>query len=270
MAKAKTEAEYQEWVKEVSAKVPDEFKAGFDALTGSPVGMELFGGHLREKEFHRRLNEVHSERSALESQRQAFSQDVASMDEWFNEESPKNQRLMAERDKLRAEVAATRGRLNELGLEEDTPKVKSAGATTDEAVQREIQALKQRIQMMDQALPAMLADYGTVLRQNIQENSSVDPREVIAFSLKNSVPLPQAWDSLTYDERTKRAEKVQEDALVKAKEEGRREALSQRGSPDYLRPAGPSVIDTIQNSKPTLSQDRVAASVAEYYEIARA
>lgn len=269
MAKAKTEAEYQEWVKETSAKIPDEFRAGFDALTGSSVGMELFGGHLREKEFHRRLNEVHSERQALESQRQAFAQDVAAMDEWFQAESPKNQKLLAEREALRAEAEAMRERLAGLGLEEDTPpRVKSARTTEDGDLRKEIQALRQHISAMDQALPAMLGDYGMILRQAAKEDIEVDPRQVVALSLQRSVPLPQAYDMLTSEERTKRQEKAQEEALSKAREEGRREALSQRGSPERMTPASAAVLDGFRDAKPTNSVDRVRDAVAEFYTVA--
>lgn len=268
MAKAKTEAEYQEWVKEVAAKIPDEHRAGFEALTGTPVGMELFGGHLREKEFHRRLNEVHSERQALEAQRQTFANDVAAMDEWFQEESPKNQRLIAERDRLKAEAAAMKERLSELGLEEEAPRVKSAKSDNDEDLRREIQNLRQHLAAVDQALPAMLGDYGMILRTAQKEGIDVDPRQVVALSMQRSVPLTQAFDMLTAEERQKRAEKEREEALSKAREEGRREALSQRGSPEYMRPASAAVLEGIANSKPTTQMDRVKGAVQEYYEVA--
>jgi hypothetical protein len=267
VAKAKTEAEYQEWIKEVAAKVPDEQKASFEAIVGS-VGMDLFGGHLREKEFHRRLNEVADERRELESQRAAFAQDVNSMDSWFNEEAPKNQRLIAERDRLKTEATLLRERLETLGLEEEpTPRVKSARSDDTSAIEKEIQALKHRITAMDQALPAMLGDYGVALLEAQKEGVNVDPRQMIAISMERSVPLPQAYQMLTYEERSKRQEKAQEEALAKAREDGRREALSQRGSPEFMKPSGPTVTQLLQ--KPLTSEDRINEAVAMYRETAR-
>ncbi len=270
MAKAKTEAEYQEWVKEVAAKVPDEQKAAFDSFMTGSIGMELFGGHLRQSEFHRRLTEVHTEKQALEAQRASFAQDVSSMDEWFQAESPKNQRLVAERDKLRAEAESMRERLVELGLEEAAPKVKPARVADEPDVRREIQALQQRIAMMDQALPAMLADYGTVMKSALKDDLEFDPKQLIALSMEKSVPLPQAMEMLTAKERGERAQKANEAAIEKAREEGRREALSQRGSPDYMKRSGPTVLDAIKEGKPSNSQDRVDASVQMYYDTAGA
>lgn len=267
MPNKKTEAEYQEWVKEVSAKVPEEHKANFDALIGTPFGTELFEGSLRTKEFHRRMNEVHDEKTALAAQRQAFAQDVNSMDQWFQEEAPKNQRLLAERDKLRAEATAARERLAELGLEEEAPKVRSARSSDEDGLQKEIQGLKQRLAMMDQALPSMLGDLGLSLRQAQKDGFDVDPRQMIALSMEKSVPLPQAYDMLTYEKRQERDSKEREEAIAKAREEGKREALSQRGSPDYMKPAGPSILDAI--AKPMSSVERIDAAVNTYLTTAR-
>lgn len=265
MAKAKTEAEYQEWIKEVSAKVPDEHKGAFEAITNS-VGMDLFGGHLRQSEFHRRLNELHQEKAELAAQQAEYEARVNSMDAWYQDEAPKNQRLIAERDKLRAEVEASRERLAALGLEEEPTKVTAARRSDEGGLSQEIQALKAHIVAMDRALPQMLADYGTTLRDGLKNGYEFDPRQLIAVSMERSVPIQQAYEMVTFEERQKRFEKEREEAIEKAREDGRREALSQRGSPEYMKRSGPSILDTI--SKPQTQRERVEGAVAEYLQTA--
>lgn len=270
----KSEAEYQEWIKEVESKLSDEKKANFKALVDDPAGKEIFGGHMREKFFYQSLNDVTAQKREVEQERAKVAQDVAALQAWLSEEGPKNERLIAERDSLKRENAAALERLEELGGAEDFSnlsegKRKRASDGDVEALRKEIQALRFQQAMIDQALPAMLGDYGVVLREAAKENLDVDPRALVAYSTQKSVTLPEALKVLTADQREKREQERFAKEIEKAKEEGRREALSSRGSPEAMRPSGPTVIDNLQKSSDMNGQQRVNSAVQHYLEISR-
>jgi len=213
---AKSEAEYQEWVKELRSKLPeDKRRLTFDAILDAPEGKEVFGGHMAEKEFYRRLNKVTDEQRAAEQaalmlagERAQFQQDVAAIDAWYQNEKPKNRRLMAERSALQAEVEHYQERLRDLGLEDEVRRTPSVEANkvlkSDSELREEIDRLKaevrQQINQMDQATVRVLADYGAVLTKLQKDGFDVDPRKLIEHSTTKRVDLFRAYEDLTAGE----------------------------------------------------------------------
>jgi hypothetical protein len=95
----------------------------------------------------------------------------------------------------------------------------------------------------------------------------VDPSQIIDLSLRNGSTPDVAYYQLTYEQRAKRDAEQREKDIKDAEERGRRKALTERPSPDHLRPAGPSVIDRLRGKTeayPTSRRDIVDAAVEEF------
>lgn len=251
---AKEDAAYAEWIKDFKAYLPDELKPNFEALTAHDAGREVFRGNLRREDYNRRVNEVQAEKQRLQG--------------WFQEEAPKNARLLAEQEELAKKLEAYERTLSELGLE-DTPSRKADTVSTSVAKKEEMEELKKeldkKLQMFDQALPRLLGDLSTVIQKSVKENYNIDPREVLNYAAENQINPIQAFETLTKVEREGRAvaaSKLQEE---KWKEEGRREALSKLPNPDRIRPSGPSIIDTLNNKDfASDPRSRVDAAVKDF------
>jgi hypothetical protein len=257
----KTSAEqYQAWVKEVEAGLEEDQKVHFQALVNSEAGQKVFGGHLREADYYKRLNEHNAER-------QKFEQEKTQMYSWYEQEAPKVERTLKEKQNLERRLQEYERQLAEQGFidESTTPAVHA-----DMVKREELEAIRQenqrRLQMFDQALPALLGDIGDVMYRSLSEGYKVNPKEVIKYALENRVDPNRAFEALTADEREARSAKRQEEDLKKAREEGRREAMSKFPTPDVHRPSGPSVVSNLQdpNFKPLSQRDRVNDAVKEF------
>lgn len=264
MAKKKTEKEYQEWIEDVMGKMPEELQPHLKQIAESPVGMELFGGHLREQEFHRRLSEINEARKAVDTERQALetgrtslANDVARVESWVKTEVPKFNKMRAERDALKAQLAEFLG-------EEPTPGglVKTNNTESNDELMNEVQRLRQQVAYFDATVPAVLADFGTVLYQAQKDGFEIDPRQLIDHSMQKTGSLTRSFEELTADQRKAREEKRYKDEIEKAKEEARREILSQSPTPDRFRLPGPTPAEL--RPAPKTQDERVGAAVAEW------
>jgi hypothetical protein len=276
--KQKVEAEYQAWLKEVESKLDDTAKSAWQTLTGSPVAQELFGGHLREADYYRKLNDVteqkraaEAEKSRLEQEKAALDRDVQSVDEWFKREQPKNQRLVAEREALAARLNAAEERLKQYGLEDELPEAprvqaNGRGRDSEDELRQEIDALRRQVTQYDRALPTILADYGQVMTKIAKEGYDVDPAKIIEYTTTNGVKLTQAYDHLVADQRKAKEATERAEELDKVREEARREALSKLPSPGAaFRPIGPSIQEVVKNAEQYSDpQKRVALAVQDF------
>lgn len=277
MPKAKTEAQYKEWVKEVEASLASsEQKERFRALTdNSEEGMKVFGGYLRQQEFDRALNEVKDSEKAVKADRGAlteaiekFKSDVVELNNWYQQELPKNQRMNEDLVRTRAMYDAANQKLRELGLEVEapvsTPSSPASAGVSSELV-RQVEFLAQRLARQDQALPRVLADAMAVTREGLKEGFDFDPSAVIARASARGVDVQTAFRELTADQREAKANAEREKEIEKAREEGRREAQSRYPSPERLRPSGPTIFDSL-NAAPvsTDRRERVNEAVKEF------
>lgn len=277
MPKAKTEAAFKEWVKEVESSFPEALRANWKALVEDGAGFKLFEGHLRQQEFDRLQNELHTAEKAVQADRQeianamqGFLGDVERVKQWYDTEAPKNQKLAEEYRKLQAISDARAAQLRELGLEDDisTPVRKAIPVQTaqNDEVVKEIKALKERIALQDRAFPKVLADFGAVLTEAQKENLPLDPSALIEYASKNGVDLKASFQALTADQRKERDEKKHTEALEKAKEEGRREALSKLHSPERMGPVGPTPVDALFTGKTVGREERIGNAAKAWLE----
>lgn len=256
---AKDNSDYDAYVAEVeSTLTTDQEKEAFKVLTSGAVGKTVFGGHLREKEFYRRLNAMHDEKEDLTKREQEWQQ-------WYQDNAPKTERLAAERDALKAQLDKMK---ETIGLDDDgSTRPEVSKVEVDDSVKKEIARLQTQVAFFDKALPQLLKDMGQINNKIVKENWDVDAGAVLDHALSKSVDLHTAFKELTADEADKRAKTREEQLIAKAKEEGRREALKQVPSPDHLRPSGPTIVDSLRGTpKPTSTQDRISGAVSEWVE----
>lgn len=259
------DAAFDEWKKETRAKLAPTVQAQFDALTADPTSREVFRGYLREGEFYTRLNtqkaaedKLKQEQEALAAEQAQFTRQRAEIVSWWQTEKPKNEKLVEDRKKLETKVKDLESRLADLDPDSDSaPKGRGKNAEMSDEKLAEIEDLKkqlgaaaQRLEALDGNLPRFVGSLGKAIRDSIKEGFDVDPDKIVELSLTNGADPSVAYYQLTYEQREKRAKEELEKKLKEAEEKGRREALSTRPSQDFLRPAGPSVVDRIRE-KPT-------------------
>jgi hypothetical protein len=277
--KQKTEAEYQKWVEEQEAKLTGEERDAFKKLTSSKAGVDVFGGHLREADYYKRLNELTEERrafdaaqAALKAEQEQFAQIVNEVDRWHQEEKPKNEKLSRYAAELEHQVNAYQERLKAVGLGADDPPATSREAKVtgqaEEELRKQIAELKQQQAVFDKAVPKVFEDFADVFVRLTKDGFEVDPRRVIQHAQTKRVDLARAYDELTADQRAKRATESREKELDKAREEGRREALAKIPAGAKLTPATPSILDALQSKHdPSSNASRVDAAVKSFLEL---
>lgn len=277
--KPKTEAKYKEWVKEVEASLSTpEAKNAFKSLAeNSDEGFKVFGGYLRESEWDRLQNElkeaertVKADQAAIQNAMGKFMTDLKDVQDWYNVEAAKNEQLANAYNTLAARHEEAQKKLRELGLEDNT--VTHPGGSVprgvDDMTAKEIAALKQSLAQQSVAIPRILADALTVLKEGVKEGYEFDPAAVISHAHQNGVDLKSAFKALTADQREKKdAEKFSKE-LEKAREEGRREALSKFPSPERMKPSGPTIFDHLSSAPDaaTNRNARINDAVKEFIE----
>ena len=273
--KKKTQEEYAEWVKEVESSLPETLKSNWKALAEAKEGFDLFGGHLRQKEFDRLQNEVKQAERAVLADRHAitnamgmFAGEVMEVQEWWKTEAQKNEKLAQEYRGLHSQYQKAQAKLKELGLEDDDPQplrseVTVANTAASERLEKEFEALKRQVTVQNQAMPRILADYGAVLRESAKEGLDLDPAALMEYASRNSVDLRRAYQDLTADQRAEKAQKDHEAALEKAREEGKREALSKISSPERLAPSGPLPVEGLFTGQQAPSQSERVSNAAK-------
>ena len=265
------DAEIEAWKKETRGKLSPAVQAQFDALTGDETSKEVFRGYLREGEFYTRLNEQKAEADKIKKEKESLAAEVAQFQRqrteitsWWQQEKPKNERLVDEKKKLEAKVNELASKLKEIDPDStEAPGGRRSSEMNDEAkteiedVKAQLKATTARLEAIDGNLPRFVGSLGKVIRNSIKEGYDIDPDKIVELSLNNGADPEIAYYQLTYAEREKRSKEDFEKKLKDAEEKGRREALSTRPSQDFLRPAGPSVVDRIRE-KSTGPMDRRA------------
>ena len=253
MSKREDEA-YAAWRQELLAEFAPEVREQAAQVLDAPVAKERFyRGTLRSDEFYRRLNELEASKQELESTKQELYS-------WYEEESPKQDALIAERDLLRAQLA-------EVGAGGAPSQAGLPGFSTEDLA--DLRAKADKIEALDKLIPAVIADMSAVAFDAQKNGFDVDPREVMRLSLQHGVEPYKAYEHLTSDQRKARYEKTQEAERQKWIDEGRRQAITSRnGSPDHLQSSGPNVVDFLQRQNPTESTQagRVNAALQAFVE----
>jgi len=219
---------FKEWAEQLRGEIEESEQAAFDAWIALPVARTVFRGHLAEEKLYTELNKINSERQELQ-------QKEADLQEWFEEEKPKNEKLLAERDALRKQ-------LEEQGSGNPPPAKGSPVSLSPEDLAR-IKATEQKLETLDKLLPAVLGDVAAAVKDAAENKFNFDPREMIKLSVQKGAQPWQAYLYLTAEQRQKREEAAREAERQKWIEEGKRSVTT--NSPDHLQPSGSSVVDYI-------------------------
>ncbi len=268
MSQKREDADFDSWKKETRAKLDPSVQQAFDLLTGHETSKEVFRGYLREGEFYTRLNEQKAENDRLKKDRETlageqsqFTRQRAEIVKWWNDEKPKNARLVEEKKKLEAQVEKLTAKLGKIDPdstddgEDDNTSRRRRSEMSDEklaeidGVKAQLAKAEARLAQLDENLPGFVGKLGKVIRNSLKENMDVDPEKIVELSLANGTDPEIAYYQLTYEAREKARKEAFDKQLKEAEEKGRREAMSTRPSQDFLRPAGPTVVERIRESK---------------------
>lgn len=247
--------EYEKWQREFRENLTsDEEKVAFDTLSKAEAAEKLFKApSFREKKFYTVLNDLNSRKRELE--------------EWYETNKPINEGLKAEKEALLKERDELRA---QLGTGGNPPPAANVAKSQPGVSQEDFEGMRQKVDLMDKALPKLLGQWGTIVKTIAEERYDLDPQEVIDYSIQHRVDPYKAFEDLTYDERKKRFDSDRKKELDSAREEGRRKALGERSSPDVHRASGPSAVDILRSSDSSKAltdpSQRKADAVKEFLE----
>lgn len=251
---------FADWGKALRAELKAEEYEAFDAWIALPVAREVYRGTLAQEKLYTELNKIAAEREELEAKE-------AALDEWFETEKPKNEKLLAERDALRAQ----------LGGSDDPPPAAANAAvpSVTPEVLAKLEETSRKLETLDKLLPAVIGDVARMVKDSVDNKFDIDPREAIKLSVQKGVEPWQAYLHLTAEERQKREEAAREAERKKWFDEGKRSVTT--NSPDHLKPSGPSVVDYLQSLNKAAGAegvkvapgqaDRVSAALSALQEV---
>lgn len=269
LSKKEDEA-YAQWLSDLKSQHQD-LAPVLDQLASTEAGRELYRGGLRTADYYRRLNEFRDQKEELERQRAAFEQDVNKQYGWWQEAQTNYQRMQQEREDLQGRLAAYENQIKEYGVDpkEIVPQAPQGG--TDNITQRELAELRTRVQAMDTNFPAILSGFLKAQQTALEERLPFDPNEVFKRVYQQRVDPVTAFNEMARPLREERAKELINKELEKAREEGRREALSKLSGPDRaVRPASPSVVDALRSTEAmplTNRGERLDAAVRDFMEM---
>lgn len=280
----KEDALFEAWKTETESKLasnPKKLEA-FQALVDGKdeQSLDVFRAAHRGEDYYRRLNEFNEEKRTKEDEIANSKADLetrqAQLLGWYEQEKPKNERLVQEKAELVGRLTEAQEYLKSMGLEDEARKVgadlrevRSVRSTESSVSNEEVAELKKKMSILERGLPTLLSQFGSVVNKIASEKWNVEPSAVVDFSSKRGVDLEQAFNHLTSDERVEREKTRMTELEKKWKDEGRREALSKVANPDFQRPSGPSIVDTLrdENQKLPSERDRVASAVQEFISL---
>lgn len=214
-------------------------KAAWETLSGKApdkVREHFYRGTLRQEDYHRRLNDVHTEKqqaAAVKAQAEAL---VKQNEDWWKLSKPEYDKAVKQKQVALA-LLAEHGLVGE-GNQGDGGRPPAEGrqqmsGQNDEEFQR----LKATLDGIAIGLPNYMQDFAAVNDELRRNNWSVGLRDVQAYSSTRGVSLQQALVDLTADERQKRQEDDIAKKIAAGVEEETRKRMASLPTPDYVRAA---------------------------------
>ncbi len=253
----KEDAAYEEWLEEIKTKNPDVADT-LDSLAETDAGREIFRGGLREKDYYRRLNDIRDARTELDEEAQ---KQVS----WWEQAKPEYERALAERDEAVHKLEAA-------SMNRETPDGGN-GAPPPSAPNmnpKELEEMRQRITAMDQAYPQVMLGMFEAQQAALREGLEYKPDEVLKKAFEKRISPVQAFNEIVADQRQEKAKGLLESELSKAREEGRKEALSKLSGPDrVLKRQGPTIVDALTGDAEVMTDPRQRrdAAVSDFLEL---
>lgn len=258
---------YSEWLDEIKAKHPD-IAPTLDSLAETDAGREIFRGGLREADYYRRLNEIRDEREEIERRALEVEEEGQRQVSWWQEAKPTYDSALETAQEYQRRLEAFQAQLK--GEDEVDPKNAYSNGGAPAVNNKELEELKQRVQLMDSAYPQVMLGLFKAQQAAMQEGLAFDPNQVLDKVYREKVTPIQAFDQLVKPQREEKAKHMLENELNKAREEGRREALSKLSGPDRaVRPSGPSIVDALRGDAQVLTDERQRrdAAVRDWMEL---
>ena len=115
---------------------------------------------------------------------------------------------------------------------------------------------------------ALTADLTSIGLSHMQEfKESLDTNDLIQFARDAGLPVRAAYDAYVKDRRTTRQQQEHQDALARAKEEGRQEALREQSPTPYPSPTQANATLSRINQPVDQAEFGVSAAVREYQSL---
>lgn len=260
MTTPKEQAAFEEWKAEITSRLQSKPKAleNFNSLLqegGDGEALELFKGHLREKTLYQWKSELDQDKAAFQTNKQAWQ-------DWHKKATAEYKALVAERDRLAAQLAA--GGFND---DDDENKVK---LPPDVLRKQDLEEIRAQVQSVDTGSVAYSNALIDILSLAQEEGYKVNPRKILEQALSEKRDPLLVYQEITAEERKKREVAALEKLKKDEYERGVRETQSRLQTPDGLRQVTPEspTLAALQQApgKVKTAQERRAAALATYLE----
>lgn len=211
-------------------------KAAWDTITAKAtdkVKERFYRGTLRQDEFHRRLNEVNTEKQQAQELRSQAELIVQQSQEWYAMSKPEYEKAVKAKEVALA-LLTQHGLLGEGAGASGQPADNSGGRQVSER-NEEVEQLKAQLAGISRGLPNFMRDFAAVQTDIYRNGWKVDPTAVMDYSSTRGVTLQQALGDLTADERKARVDEDIQKRIKEGVEEEKRKLMASYPTPDYAR-----------------------------------
>lgn len=265
-------ATFDAWVEDTQKRLKsDEQKKALEVLLADEaVKDSVFGGHLREQDYYKRMNEFNVSKQELYDESQKFASTQKEWREW--REQAQEQLDEALREKAELERRIQYGDVTEEGTNPTASKVTPQMRAEMEELRKEVELANSRTEALDTGSTRLIIDMANIMRKSFKSGIDVDPAAIVQYQIDNKCDPMTAFDALTHDERMSNWQKEQEKRLQDAREEGRKEERQKSGhAPDYIPKGGPSTVEFFTtNASLSDNRERAKAATDLFYKLAAA
>jgi hypothetical protein len=263
-------ATYDAWLEDTQKRLKsDEQKKALEVLLGDEAVKEsVFGGHLREQDYYKKVNEFNASKQELADEAQKLAANQKEWREW--RESAQEQLDEALREKAELERRMQYGDVSEddtnpTAVSKVTPQMRAEF----EELRKEVELANKRTELLDSGSTRLIVDMAQIMRESFKSGIDVDPAAIVQYQIDNKCDPRTAFDALTRDERAANWQKEQEKRLQEARDEGYKKAKQESGhAPDYIPRGGPSTVEFFTtNANLGDSNSRLKAATDMFYKL---
>lgn len=273
---AKGKSQFEKWAEEFKSKLPENIRNSWTAVVDNDYEGkdELINSFLMQGDYTRKTQELADARKDLEGRleaerkaaaAEAKAQRDAEYQSWYNDANGKYTTMQAKLEGMEKALQAAGYRAGDAEVKPETPP-------QNDSLLKEMEALKQRIAAVDRGTYNSVISLSTLAHRAAKENLPFAPDEIVKIATTKNVPITQAFDEFVKPEVEKRQKEALEKQLEEAREAGRREALSNRSTPDAMgTPSATSaVLDKLfndgQKAQKVRDSDLLNEAIKGFYE----
>lgn len=236
-------AEFTAWLEKLKTEADDNLKPSVQAVINDDKLRErMQSAFMAQSDYTRKTQELATKKSELEAT-------VEKLRNWYNSEAPKNEALTKKLQDAEAKLAKVNEKIKREFLEEGGEEINTNPGTqtvdpTKWVPKEEYQKLVEKVNAFDKNALAFNLDLSTVQRRMAKENFDLEVRDIYTFAAQNKCDLITAYETMTAEDRAKRAQADMEKKIKEAEERGAKSALSKHNLPDSPgRDVAPSLIN---------------------------